>query len=176
MNARWFVLGIIITLIVLSAAAYIYLELGFVSTRADVKPGALDSWLGTATDASTKRKAPKMANPVPDTQQTLLAAAKIYISRCAICHGSPSDKDSRLGASVYPRAPQFFGDEPPAMMENENFYIIKHGVRMTAMPAWGNVLGDEQIWQTVDLLKHINDKNLPLAVAQELSKPEGAQD
>lgn len=175
MNVKWFVLGIIATLIGISAAVYIYLEHGFVDARADVKPGAMDTWLGASMDASTSRHAPNLKNPVPDTQETLVAAATIYSSRCGICHGSPADKDSKLGAAFNPPAPQFFGDDPPDMMENENYYIIKHGVRMTAMPAWDHLLSDEQIWQTVILLKHINDKDLPRQVAQQLSQAESSR-
>lgn len=175
MNVKWFILGIIATLIALSAATYVYLEKGFVSIRADVKPGALDDWLGSAMDASTKRNAPKMMNPVPDTPDALLASAKLYGSSCGICHGSPAEKNSKIGEAFSPPAPQFFGDDPPAMKENENFYIIKHGVRMTAMPAWGNLLSDQQTWQAVNLLKHINDKDLSPAITEELNKQEGAQ-
>ena len=172
---KWFVLGIIVTLIVLSAAAYIYLAQGFVSARADVKPGMMDSWLGSAMDASTSRHAPKLTNPAPDTQETLLAGAKIYASSCGICHGTPADHDSKLGKSFYPPVPQFFGDDPPDMKENENFYIIKHGVRMTAMPAWGDLLSDQQIWQTVALLKHIDQKSVPAEVQQELNASQARQ-
>jgi len=174
MKVTWFVLGVVATLVALSAAAYIYIEQGFVSARADVPAGTLDGWLGSAMDASTARHAPKMSNPVADTPDALLDGAKTYGSRCSICHGSPSDKESMLGGSLNPPAPQFFGDDPPDMAENENYYIIKHGVRMTGMPAWGKLLGEEQIWQTVDLLKHINDKNLPPEVVQELDMPEAA--
>lgn len=173
MNVKWFVLGIVATLIAISAATFIYLKLGFVSARADVKPGVMDSWLGTAMDASTNRHAPKMMNPVPDTEATLVSAAQVYASRCGVCHGTPSEHDSKLGQAFYPPAPQFFGDDPPDMMEHANFYIIKHGVRMTAMPAWGDLLSDQQIWQTVGLLKRIDNKSLPPAVEQELNKPEG---
>src|SRR6185312_5609084 len=134
MKVTWFVLGIVATLVALSAAAYIYMEQGFVSAIADVPAGALDGWLGSAMDASTARHAPKMTNPVADTPDALLAGAKIYGSRCSICHGSPGDKESLLGGSLNPPAPQFFGDDPPDMAENENYYIIKHGVRMTGMP------------------------------------------
>lgn len=172
MTVKWFVLGIVATLIALSAAAYIFLEKGFVDARADVQPGAMDSWLGSARDASTERHSPKVTNPVADTQDALLAGAKIYRSQCAICHGSPSDKESVLGGSFNPPAPQFFGNDPPDMPENQNCYIIKHGVRMTAMPAWSKLLSDQQIWQTVDLLRRVNDKNVPPEVVQELNKAE----
>jgi mono/diheme cytochrome c family protein len=172
---KWFVLGIIVTLVALAAAAYIYLEHGFVSARADVNPGMMDSWLGSAMDASTTRHAPKLANPVPDTQDTLLAGAKTYTSVCAGCHGTPADHDSKFGKAFYPPAPQFFGDDPPDMKENENFYIIKHGVRMTAMPSWGDLLNDQQIWQTVAFLKHVDQKNLPAEVQQELNSSKSRQ-
>lgn len=172
---KLFVLGIIVTLVALALGAYIYLEHGFVSARADVKPGTMDSWLGSAMDASTSRHAPKVTNPSPDTQETLLAGAKLYGSRCGVCHGTPADHDSKLGMAFYPPAPQFFGDDPPDMKENENFYIIKHGVRMTAMPAWTDLLNDQQIWQTVALLKHIDQKNVPAAVQQELNAPKAGQ-
>ncbi len=171
MRGKWFAFGVVATLIALAACAYVYFEKGFVDARADIEPGFLDRLLGPAMDASTGRHAPKAMNPGPDNQANLLAGAQTYRSRCAICHGGPSGGASELGEAFNPAAPQFFGKEPPDMMENENFYIIKHGVRMTAMPAWEHLLTDEQIWQTVAVLKRINDKKLPPDVAQELARP-----
>jgi len=50
------------------------------------------------------------------------------------------------------------------MPENQNFYILQHGIRWTAMPGWKNVLSDQQIWQLVTLLSHMRD--LPPAAKQ----------
>jgi hypothetical protein len=33
------------------------------------------------------------------------------------------------------------------MPENQNFYILQHGIRWTAMPGWKEVLSEKQIWQ-----------------------------
>jgi mono/diheme cytochrome c family protein len=170
MRLKWFALGVTATVIALTAAAYVYLEKGFADTRADITPGPLDSWLGTAMDASTDRHAPKLTNPVLDTEENLLAAARLYTSNCLLCHGGADGVRSDLGDAVLPPAPQFFGSDPPDMMEDQNFYIIKHGIRMTAMPAWGKLLSEQQVWQTVLLLKHIHDKSVPQAVEQELKK------
>ncbi len=171
MRLKWFVIGVLVTLVALAAGAYLYLEKGFVDARADIGPSVLDSWLGAAMDASTGRHAPRITSPVPDTQENLLDAARTYASRCAGCHGRPDGQGSKIGEAFMPPAPQFFGDDPPDLRPNENFYIIKHGVRMTAMPAWEKLLGDDQIWQAVLLLKHINDKSVPPPIQQELSKP-----
>jgi thiosulfate dehydrogenase len=167
---RGFVIGVVLTLIVLSAGAYIYLEKGYADIRADT-PGPFDSLLGHAMDASAERHAPNVTSPVPDTPENLFAAARVYRTRCIICHGGPDGVHSELGEATSPPAPQFFGDDPPDLKQNENFYIVKNGVRMTAMPAWSKLLNDQQIWQLVQLLKHINDKNVPPEVRQELRQP-----
>src|SRR5581483_10163021 len=113
--AKWLGIGVLITLIALCAAAYIYLELGFADIRADAGPGPLDSWLASAMDASAERHAPKVNSPVPADEPNLLAGAKLYLDKCANCHGSPVNTDSELGKAFQPNAPQFFGDDPPDM-------------------------------------------------------------
>lgn len=169
---KWFGFGIVATLVVLSAAAYVYFEQGFVDTRANIPMGMADSWLGTAMDASTERHAPKVNNPIAPTEANLVAGAQLYRDKCAGCHGSPINQDSDFGRSFYPHVPQFFGHDAPDMPENQNFYIIKNGVRFTAMPAWGNVMADSEIWQVTDLLANL--KRLPAPVEDELKKPSPA--
>lgn len=169
MKVKWFLLGIVVTVIVLSATGYVYLEQGFVSTRADTEPGLLDSWLGQASESSIVRHAPNATNPEPDNSQTLLTAAHLYGSRCAICHGSPEKQENDIGKSENPAAPQFFGGDAPDMTESQNFYVIKHGIRFTAMLPWDNLLTDQQIWQIAGLLKRVNDKSVPAEVTQQLN-------
>lgn len=60
----------------------------------------------------------------------------------------------------------------PSLPENRTFYIIKYGVRWTAMPAWGDIMADSEIWQTVTFLSHLG--NLPPSVQQELHRPAGS--
>ena len=57
----------------------------------------------------------------------------------------------------------------PHLSDSQSFYIIRCGVRRTAMPAWGKIMADSEIWQVVALLDHLD--NLPLAVGQELHRP-----
>ena len=55
------------------------------------------------------------------------------------------------------------------MPENQNFYIIRHGIRWSGMPAWKNVLSDNDTWKLTALLSHLN--KLPSAVQQEWQNP-----
>jgi mono/diheme cytochrome c family protein len=118
---------------------------------------------GHAMDASVARAAPKLTNPVAADEASLVAGARLYRDHCALCHGDPLHPKSPLADSLNPPPPQFM-DEMADMPENQNFYILEHGIRWTAMPGWKNVLTVQQIWQTVTFLSHMND--LPSTVKQ----------
>ena len=55
------------------------------------------------------------------------------------------------------------------MAENQNFYIIQHGIRWTGMPAWNKTLSENQTWQLVTFLSNI--EKLPPAALKELEPP-----
>ena len=42
------------------------------------------------------------------------------------------------------------------MPENQNFYIIQHGIRLSGMPAWKPVLNEQQMWQVTTFLSHMD--------------------
>jgi len=167
-----FIRGMIVGAIALAAGVYVYARMGLLELRADQAPSALEkSIAGTAMDKSTERHAPQQKNPLPLTPDNLKTGARLYRDKCSDCHGGPVNPDSDYGRSFYPRAPQFM-KEAPDMPDHENFYIIKHGVRWTAMPAWGGVMTDSEIWQVVLALSRF--EKLPPEAVEELKKPVAA--
>jgi thiosulfate dehydrogenase len=153
---RSFFFGILFTLAVLLAGSYVVVNKGLVDFSADQQPLAIESKVAmAAVDASTDRHAPELSNPLQPTEDNLVAGAKLYLNHCAGCHGVPSNPDSAFARSFYPPVPGFFQDAPD-MSENQNFYIIQHGIRWTGMPAWKGTFDDTQIWQTVTFMSHIN--------------------
>jgi len=160
---KGFVFGIA-TMILILVLGVSFALLGFVSMRADNPPSKMESALaGRAMDASVARAAPKVANPVAADEANLVAGARLYSDHCTLCHGDPAHPKSPLADSLNPPAPQFT-DDMADMPENQNFYIIQHGIRWTAMPGWKNVLSEQQTWQVVTLLSHMHD--LPPAAKQ----------
>jgi thiosulfate dehydrogenase len=167
-----FIRGVIVGAIALAAGLYGYAHFGLIDLRADQKPSALENnVLGSALDESTERYAPKQKNPLPPSQENLLAGARLYRDKCSDCHGGPANPNSDYGLSFNPPVPQFM-KQAPDMPEHENFYIIKHGVRWTAMPSWGQIMTDSEIWQVVTLLRDF--AKLPPEVNEELKKPVAA--
>lgn len=152
-------IGIALTLI----AAFCYVRYGFVDPRADVEVGSLETRIAMpALDAAVDRRATDAKNPLPPTDENLIAGMNIYQQDCSGCHGDVQHPRDPFGASFYPRAPQFLEDAPD-MPENQNFYIVKHGVRLSGMPAWGPSLDDQKIWKVTTFLSHMD--KLPPAVS-----------
>ena len=161
---RNFLLGILLTIVILCGVAYLIAMRGYINFQADQQPSAREAELAmSAVDASTDRRAPKTENPVPATEENVTAGAKLYLDNCAGCHGVPSNPYSQFSRAFYPPVPEFFKDAPD-MSDNQNFYIIQHGVRWTGMPAWNRTLNDGQIWHVVTFLSNI-EKLPPAALA-----------
>ena len=132
--------------------------------RADNPPSKLPTALAThAMDASVARAAPKLKNPTTADEPNLVAGARLYSEHCTLCHSDPAHPKSALADSLNPPAPQFTNDMA-SKPENENFFILQHGIRWTAMPGWKTVLSERQTWQLVTLLSHMHD--LPPAAKQ----------
>jgi mono/diheme cytochrome c family protein len=168
-----FIRGMIVGAIALAAGVYGYARLGFLDLRADLNPSALEERVaGSAMDESTERHASPQKNLLPPSAENLLAGARLYRDKCSDCHGSPVNPNSDYGRSFYPRVPQFM-KQAPDLPDHENFYVVKHGVRWTGMPAWGNIMTDSEIWQVVLVLNHF--EKLPPEVTEELKKPVAAK-
>lgn len=151
-----FLIGFLTAVVLVLLALFCYVRFGFVDPRADAEPGSLETKIAMpALDASVDRRAPKMNNPIQPTQENLLAGMKIYQASCAGCHGDISRPHSAFGDSFYPRAPQF-AEDAPDMPENQNFYIIEHGVRLSGMPGWKTILSQSDVWQVTTFLSHMD--------------------
>src|SRR5580704_16838464 len=157
-----FLLGIIITLLILVLVGLGFAMLGFFPTRANVEPPHLERHLAmSAVDASMERHAPRVTDPLTPTDQNLEDGMKLYTMNCALCHGGLDHKPSSLVASFYPPPPNFISD-PPDDPEWHIFYTIRTGVRYTGMPAWDKSLAEPDMWKITLLLSHLD--KLPPAV------------
>lgn len=164
-----FLLGIVFTIVIIFVGGFLLLKKGYMSMAADVEPLPFEKSLAMgAVDASTERHAVERKNPNSPSEENLVAGAQLYLNHCAGCHGVPSNPDAPFGRSFYPPVPAFFKDAPD-MPENQNFYIIAHGVRWTGMPGWNKTLTEAQIWQVVTFLTNI--EKLPPAASKVFEPP-----
>lgn len=59
-----------------------------------------------------------------------------YQGSCMMCHGAPGIERSAVGKGLNPHPPNL-SEEIPEWAAAEVFWILKHGIRMTGMPAFG---------------------------------------
>jgi mono/diheme cytochrome c family protein len=157
-----FILGVIVTLLVLVLGGLGFAMLGFFPTAANVEPPHMERHFAMgAVDASMERHAPRVTNPLTPTDQNLEDGMKLYTMNCALCHGGLDRKPSTLANSFYPPPPNLISD-PPDDPEWHIFYTIRTGVRYTGMPAWDKTLGEQDMWKITMLLSHLD--KLPPAV------------
>src|SRR5216684_7780446 len=100
---RTFILGVIVTFVVLFVIGLIIAQFGLMPTNADATPPAFEQKIAMeALDNSMERHAPRTTNPVPPTDDNLIDGMKIYTMNCAVCHGTLDYKPSLLEHSMYP--------------------------------------------------------------------------
>lgn len=168
---RHFIIGVVATILVALASAYALLQSGLIPANADAKPGGLELWAAsTSLDATLRRQAPTGANPVPVSSANLIAGITLYGQHCAICHGTATGESSAspVAQGLYPAPPQLATDGVEDDPEGNSYWKIKHGIRLTGMPAWGASLNDQQIWTLALFLKHMD--KLPPDAQQAWSK------
>src|ERR1700722_19583515 len=101
-----FILGVIVTVLVLILGGLGIAMLCFIPTTAHVAPSPLGQHLAdTAMDASTERHAPHIASPLTPSDQNLIDVMKLYPMNCALCHGTLDRKPAALAKNFYPPVP-----------------------------------------------------------------------
>lgn len=159
---KHFVVGVVGTLVVMVCCVFLVSHFGMYPIGADNPPSGLERRLaGRALNVYADRHKPAGDNPAAPTPGNLTDGAKEYEEHCALCHGGAKAKISPIGEKFNPPAPQLINKiphDPDAWL----FWVTKHGVRMTGMPAWDGVLSDDDMWKIVAFIKH-SDK-LPAEV------------
>ncbi len=153
---RSFFLGFIAAVFVVLLAGFLCVRFGLMDPRADIPVNSMEREMAMPSlDAAVDRRAPETKNPIQPTQANLIAGMKDYQTNCASCHGDIHRPRGMFADALYPRAPQFV-EGAPEMPENQNLYIIQHGIRLSGMPAWKQVLNEQEMWQVTAFLSHMD--------------------
>ena len=111
--------------------------------------------LETLRERSIEARASDVVVPDLDDAALVRQGAGNYDAMCAGCHLAPGRDDTELSRGLYPAAPAFAttGKGNPA----HHFWVIKHGIKASGMPAWGRSMDDPAIWGMVALVQRLPD-------------------
>jgi mono/diheme cytochrome c family protein len=92
--------------------------------------------------------------PAPtNLQASIEEGDKLYGTECAACHGLDGHTPTDAGRWMYPRAADLTSSEVQGYSNSELFWIVKNGIRLSGMPAFGKVEPDEHIWNLVHYVR-----------------------
>lgn len=146
---------VLIVAIVAPAAVAAFVYSGVYDIGADAPHTKPVFWLiSEFRDHSIQARAQSIKPPADlDSPARAATGGRIYAELCTSCHLAPGMRRTDLSKGLYPKAPQLaFGTD---LTPSEQFWVIKHGVKLTAMPAWGKTHGDDEVWDLVAFLNKL---------------------
>jgi len=153
--AVWLI-GIVLTALVVAAAVLAYVRATGLSARA--KPSEAETGLARAIRSfAISGSNRSRTNPVPRSEAAVRAGLEHFADHCAVCHGNDGAGATNFGRGMFPPSPDLRGESTQGMTDGELFYIIENGVRFTGMPAFatGSAEGEEESWKLVHFIRRL---------------------
>lgn len=117
----------------------------------------------------SRAEAAALTNPVTASPTSLSRAALVYNINCAACHGQTSGGDGFVGGKFVdygaPQPPAFSSPRVTDLAAGEAYYSITAGFGF--MPAFGNLLSDEDRWNLISLIELDDAQRSSLLTAPE---------
>jgi mono/diheme cytochrome c family protein len=133
-------------------------------------PAPLRWVLVTTRESSIERRAQAVQAPIANAAARIDDGFRSYREMCVICHGSPGGERSPLARGLNPKPPDL-SKIGHRMSAAKLFWVIKNGIRMSGMPAWGPSHSDTELWDIVAFVRalpnmsateyHALDQRLP---------------
>jgi mono/diheme cytochrome c family protein len=136
------------------AATCAFISLGVYDFAADVPhTNLVADLIDFARDRSVEERAEDIVVPKLDDAKLIADGANHYAGMCTGCHLAPGMAENDMRQGMYPKPPvlALLSENNPA----ERFWIVKHGLKMSGMPAWGKTHSDEDIWAIVAFLQKL---------------------
>jgi len=143
-------LTILIAIIVVLGVAYT----GAYNVAATQDHQPIVRWtLETTMRSSVAGRAEYVESPAL-TEAMVASGAKRYKAMCAHCHGGPGVEKSEWAKGMLPQPPHL-PEVASKWKANEVYWLVKHGVRMSGMPAFGPTHSDDQLWEIAAFVKRL---------------------
>lgn len=136
-----------------AVAALVVVYSGLFNTTASAPHVRFIGWLTHTTMIhSVRARAKPIRAPDHFTPEQVQEGFVAYQQRCVVCHGGPATSRADWASALTP-TPPYLLDASRRWSPAELYWIVRDGVKMTAMPAWGEVEPDSRVWSMVAFLE-----------------------
>lgn len=137
---------------VFAAAGFLVAWLGLVPVAASAGHWRITEWfLRFTMSNSVETRATGIDAPPLEDPALVLRAAGHYATGCEPCHGAPGEAQSPIVENMTPQPPTLPRKVPERTPE-QLFWIVKHGIKYTAMPGWVALQREDEVWAMVAFL------------------------
>lgn len=152
-SRRWLVSALLAsTPVVLIGAALLAIYAGIYEVAADEPHSQPVFWLmQLVRDQSIAAHATDAVPGDLSEANRIASGAVQYEEMRSSCHLAPGMKRTEISWGLYPRAPEL--RRGSRLTPAEQFWVVKHGIKMTGMPSWGVTHDDELLWDIVAFLR-----------------------
>ena len=149
------------------AAGFIWAGLYDVgATRQHLQP--VFSVFEIAMHRSVRLHARNVTTPPLEDEAMVRRGATCFNEKCVQCHGAPGIAQGDIGKSMQP-LPGPLVNATQTFHPRELYWITRHGIRLSGMPAWEFRLTEEEIWDVVAFLQRLPNLT-PKAYAETAQK------
>src|SRR5215469_11668484 len=149
MRARiaWTIVVLVALLIVIAAMSF--------NLSALPEPGRFETRLADLSKNLLIRRASNHGIPPRplDVKASISDGGSHYGLDCSVCHSDDGRGQTPLGQGLYPRVADLTSKRVQNYSDQELFWIIKNGIRLTGMPAFGQVESPDHIWDLVNYVR-----------------------
>jgi mono/diheme cytochrome c family protein len=150
-----FATGVASFLVLLVVAGLVAVYTGAYNVAATEDHASLTRWgLETSLRNSVERRAPETGAPDRVTPAVLAAGAGEYREMCEHCHAGPGVERDEWANGMRPKPPHLT-EAATEWNPEEVFWIVKHGIKMTGMPAFGPTHEDQTLWNIAAFVKEL---------------------
>jgi mono/diheme cytochrome c family protein len=149
-----FVVGFVVALLALGAGAALVLSIGAYDIAASRSADVLDRVAIWVKNRSVARHAKSVSWPASRDAAEIEKGLEHYSHNCLPCHGAPGVEGMAFREGMFPSPPEIDEDQVQRWSDTELFWIVKNGIRMTGMPAFGENHADEEIAAIVAFVRH----------------------
>lgn len=140
-------------LAVISIAGLSTISFGLYNTTATAPHPAAVAWaLHTTFNNSVRRRSAGIVSPVRFTPAQVQAGFRQYEADCVMCHGGPGVARANWVQQIVP-TPPYVIDASRRFTPAQLYFILWKGVKMSAMPAWGETRSRAELWNYVAFLE-----------------------
>ena len=144
----------LITVVIAATLAATFVYSGTFNVAADVPHSEpVARLIEVVRDRSIAVRVKDIKTPSLDDSHLVAEGAEHYAAMCADCHLAPGVDKTDIRDGLYPTPPKL--TEHITASAAEMFWVVKHGIKMSAMPAWGRTHNDHSIWGIVAFLQKL---------------------